>query len=378
MAEMKFNCPQCSQLISCDELWAGQQIQCPICQAPMMVPAQGATAATPAPASPKSLVPEVPKGSAPRLSIGQARHAPASPPPQASASSTLAKSAAQFAAKPKKKSGLVQGLIWGAVLIAIGVGGYYGFMWVKDYQDKKNAQDRAAAADSGGGEFGHAKHLNDVLDATDPANMGRISAPRRSTGGGGNVSPQASAAIASANAAAAGSGANAANTAVVPPNYTLDTNILKITDGKVNGTVSGTNFVADGSRIDPISGQLVLRFYQGNVTAPDRALYIYLKPKLGEPLAGHEWLVGPDVKGGPSIIKMWKALPTAPQMANKSFATGYAMDLKLEKIASGKLYGKIFLALPDTEQSVISGAFQADTKLPDSPAAGATPAGAKK
>jgi hypothetical protein len=346
----------------------------------MMVPAQGSTAAAPASPTSKSLVPEVPKDAAPRLSIGQARHAPASPPPQASASSTLAKSAAQFAAKPKKKSGLVQGLIWGAVLIAVGVGGYFGFTWVKDYQDKKNAQDRAAAADSGGGEFGHAKHLNDVLDMTDPANMGRVSAPRRSTGGNGNVSPQASAAMASANATAAGGGANAANTAVVPPVYTLDTNHLKITDGKVNGTVSGTNFVADGSRIDPnpASGQLVLRFYQGNVSAPDRSVFIYLKPKIGEPLAGHEWLIGPDVKGGPSIIKMWKALPTAPQMANKSFATGYAMDLKLEKIAGGKLYGKIFLALPDTEQSVISGAFQADTKLPDSPAAGATPTGAKK
>jgi hypothetical protein len=342
----------------------------------MMVPAQGATAATPAAAAPKSLVPEVPKET--RLSIGQARHAPSSPPPQASASSTLAKSAAQFAAKPKKKSALVQGLVWGAVLIGLGVGGYFGFTWVKGYQDKKNAEDRTAAANSDGGEFGHAKHLNDVLDATDPANMGRISAPRRSTGGGGNVSPQASAAMASANAAAAGGGANAANAAVVPPVYTLDTNALKITDGKVNGTISGTNFVADGSRIDPLSGQLVLRFYQGSVSAPDRSVLIYIRPKLGEPLAGREWLIGPDVKGGPSIIKMWKAVPTAPQLANKSFATGYAMDLKLEKIASGKLHGKIFLALPDTERSVISGAFQADTKLPDSPAAGATPAGAKK
>jgi hypothetical protein len=146
----------------------------------------------------------------------------------------------------------------------------------------------------------------------------------------------------------------------------------------VNGMISGTNFVADGARIDPISGSLVLRFYQGVVATPERAVFVYLKPKIGETLAGHEWLVGADMKTGPQIVKMWKALPTAAQMANKTFSTGYAMDLKLEKIAAGKLYGKIFLALPDTEQSVISGTFQADTKLPDTPAAGASTTGAKR
>jgi hypothetical protein len=52
----------------------------------------------------------------------------------------------------------------------------------------------------------------------------------------------------------------------------------------------------------------------------------------------------------------------------------------LNQIAGGRLSGKIYLALPDTEQTVIAGSFQAETKLPDSAptatsATGAVPAG---
>src|SRR6267142_5548615 len=76
MAEMKFNCPSCTQLIACDELWAGQEIQCPICSKSLTVPSQQAGANNP-------LVPKPPSGPAPRLSIGQARHQSATAPPQA-------------------------------------------------------------------------------------------------------------------------------------------------------------------------------------------------------------------------------------------------------------------------------------------------------
>src|ERR1051325_9004828 len=128
MAEMKFNCPKCSQLISCDELWCGQQIQCPTCQTTIAVPAQGSTQA--AEAGPKSLVPQVPKEK--KLSIGQARHAPSSAPPQASANSTLARSAAQFVQPPKKGGGVVKAIIFVVVFAVCAVGGYFGFQKVKE------------------------------------------------------------------------------------------------------------------------------------------------------------------------------------------------------------------------------------------------------
>src|SRR5262249_39762729 len=80
MAEMKFDCPRCQQQIACDELWGGHELQCPTCHAQIMVPQPGS--ATPAEAAPRpgsppnSLVPQVPTSSAPKLSIGQARHQP--------------------------------------------------------------------------------------------------------------------------------------------------------------------------------------------------------------------------------------------------------------------------------------------------------------
>jgi hypothetical protein len=38
MAEFKFSCPQCGQHIQCDTGYAGMQIDCPICQKPIVVP----------------------------------------------------------------------------------------------------------------------------------------------------------------------------------------------------------------------------------------------------------------------------------------------------------------------------------------------------
>jgi hypothetical protein len=52
----------------------------------------------------------------------------------------------------------------------------------------------------------------------------------------------------------------------------------------------------------------------------------------------------------------------------KSFATGYAMKLELGPIREGELEGKVFLALPDPEQTVAAGIFTAETTLPDTPA----------
>jgi hypothetical protein len=62
--------------------------------------------------------------------------------------------------------------------------------------------------------------------------------------------------------------------------------------------------------------------------------------------------------GVPQVAKRWKTDPRyAPQV--KSFQSGYAMKLELGQLADGAVPGKIFLALPDTEQSVMGGVFKA-------------------
>ena len=45
-------------------------------------------------------------------------------------------------------------------------------------------------------------------------------------------------------------------------------------------------------------------------------------------------------------------------MQQKFFITGYAMKLELGQPADGTIPGKIFLALPDPEQSVVAGIFK--------------------
>jgi hypothetical protein len=112
--------------------------------------------------------------------------------------------------------------------------------------------------------------------------------------------------------------------------------------------------------------------YQGKLASPDRDLLVYLHLKPGEKLAGHTWEITPDTKGGPQVWKRWKPDPRYA-LKPQTYNTGYAMKLELGAVAGGEIPGKIFVALPDTEKSVVAGVFTAETPLPDTPAtAGAT------
>ena len=164
MAEMRFTCPQCKQDIACDELWGGHQIQCPTCQAEISVPQQTAAPAPPAATTGNSLVPRPPAGG-PKLSAGRTQ--------VARSEGALAAPVRQLVAPPpKKKSVLVKILTTTVILAALGVGGYYGWGWLRDYQDKANAKRREAEKNADGGEVGHIAKLNEVLDATEPGGKG--------------------------------------------------------------------------------------------------------------------------------------------------------------------------------------------------------------
>src|SRR2546430_13515901 len=121
MAELKFNCSKCGQLIACDELWIGHQINCPTCQTELSVPGQQE-----APKSQTPLVPQVPGGT--KLSIGQARHQSSTPPPQAGTGATGATSFRARAGAPKKKKGssaAIKYAIAGISVVAIAAVGYF-------------------------------------------------------------------------------------------------------------------------------------------------------------------------------------------------------------------------------------------------------------
>src|SRR6266700_1900445 len=134
MAEFKFPCPRCGQKIQCDELWSGHQLQCPSCQADLVVP-QDAAADAPPPMAPPQPPP------VPRLAIGRANPQPSAPPAQPPPRSAPPRRPLA-PAKAAKTGATTKLLKIGAVIIVLGVGGYFGFDLVSSWQDKSNAKRR--------------------------------------------------------------------------------------------------------------------------------------------------------------------------------------------------------------------------------------------
>lgn len=373
MAEIKFSCPSCNQSIKCDELWGGHQIQCPSCQNNLTVP-QVQSAPPPAPAPVVRTVPTKVRGSAaqvapppasaqPKLSLGRPHHAPASTPDAA----TRPVYRNYVAANAKKSGGPMKWVAIALVLVAVGVGGYFGFVWLGEYQEKANEKRRAIEKDSDGGQVGHIANLYDVLDATEnggiePVGRRGSTAPRQGRSGSAedafmddddpdNTRPRTA----------------ANDLPVIPAVWTLNLNAAKIPEGRANGKISGTNFVVQTARLDYAGTTPVLSLRQGTGLSPDREILVYLRLKAGEQLGGHTWTVTKDMTGTgvPQVAKRWKTNPKyAP--TRKNFSTGYVMKLELGQINDGEVTGKIFVALPDPEQTVVAGIFTAGTMLPDS------------
>jgi hypothetical protein len=155
---------------------------------------------------------------------------------------------------------------------------------------------------------------------------------------------------------------------LLPAVWTLEVDKAKIPEGKANGSISGTNFIVEGAVCTP----LVLTLYEGAAASPDRQILVYINLKAGESPTGRVWTVSQDKRGNdvPKVRKLWKTNPKYAAQS-KSFAYGYAMKLELGQVTSNTIPGKIFLALPDPEQSVVAGQFNAVAALASATAAGA-------
>ncbi len=345
MADLTITCPHCNQGITCDELWVGHELQCPICQGTFTVPAPQASSGG------STLVPKPPTGGKSRLSVGQAQ-VPAQTGNRNIPIRTLTE------APPKKKSPLVSVLVGVLVIAALGVGGYFGFGYVKKLQDKSKAKSEAEARNSDGGQVGHIADLNSVLNATEPGGAG-LASLGSTAGRAGRRAQQL---------AAGETGAPGPGTAgpVTPPTYTLDIAKATVPESKVNGVISGSNFVAETVRIDTVGTMKVLQLFQGETTSPDREMLVYLNLKSGDKLGGQSLVVSNTMRAGvvSQVAKRWKVNPYSPP-AIKAFSTGYAMKLELGQATNDTVIGKIYLALPDPEQSVAAGTFTATVHQPD-------------
>lgn len=355
MADIKFACPHCAQHITCDELWGGHQLECPSCKNPLTVPAAPAPAEAAPSNAPRSLVPRPPAAVEPRLNINAAHANPAAATGGGQKAIPIRNLAPP---KPKKKSALVT---YGTALIVVallGAGIYFGMGYVTKMQNKVTTASNEAAKNADGGQVGHIANLYSTLDATDPSKAPvdrRSTGPRQRRSGVGQEIPVAGSADASAGST------NTDNEPLVPAIWTLDLTQAKIPSGRANGSISGTNFVPQVARVDPVGNAQVLRLLQGQPVSPDREVLVYLHLKPGEKLGGQTLNISQGMAGVgvPQVMKRWKTNPRfAPQY--KSFTSGYAMRLELGQVADGVVPGKIFLALPDPDQSVVAGNFRAN------------------
>jgi hypothetical protein len=163
---------------------------------------------------------------------------------------------------------------------------------------------------------------------------------------------------------------------MTPPTYTLEVAQAKISEGKANGSIAGTNFVPDLARLDKVGAYYVLDLRQGAGATPDRGLRVYLQLPATDSPTGKTYTVSQEMKGPPvpRVVRVWK---TNPKFAaqEKSFASGFALKLEFGDLTeSNTISGKIYAALPDNEQSVVGGVFNAVTTLGGIP--GATPVAA--
>jgi hypothetical protein len=373
MSTQKFACPNCSQHIEAGQEYAGLQINCPNCQCALVVPASPLVVKLPSVSAAPS--PPTPPVAVRRLTVRPVHAAAAmpqsAPPPPLTRRPSVALH--DLGAEPSASKGK-RILIGAAVVLALGAG-LFGAISLGGRVQKKFNESRAKDDDPGviGGQVGHIAELYNVLDATDPNKMGRMSRANDGSDRGAGARARR------ARTASSGSGNDSApapeSLPVLPATWTLDADAARIPNGRVSGLLSGSNFVASSVFLLSGTATPVLALRQGEGADVDRELLIYLRLKRGEKIEGGAWTFSKEQTGAvPQVLKRWKP---APRMAlqQKSFANGYAMKLEFGKLTDDGLPGKIYVALPDAEQTVVAGVFNAEIRVA-SAAQGAAKTGA--
>jgi hypothetical protein len=342
MSERKFHCPQCNQKISYDASMSGVQIQCPACQKEISIPRSVVAVQVPTRAAEPSSAsgpPESAGGGAPaapkppaekRLSV--ARHeAPAEQAEKPAAETASSRLPTPVPMRAVSNSDTNDGakrkrlLTVAALVMALGLGAYFGLPAMLsggeedgDTPNKTAAQRTDASA--------AAKNDNDPASQTEVRDSATNSAR------------------------------------VAAPVWTMEIKSVSIPEGQAQGTIGGTAFKAEAVRLDPVAQMHLLTLRQGGKMYADREILVYLRLKAGETIDGKSWEIDSSVRPGiPQVVKRWLPDPNRPPQS-KAFPSGYAMKLEFGETKDGTLPGKIFVALPDPEKTVVAGTFEA--KLP--------------
>jgi hypothetical protein len=109
-----------------------------------------------------------------------------------------------------------------------------------------------------------------------------------------------------------------------------------------------------------------LTFRQGKGSPPELSLTINFPAKRGEDLAGKKAFVAADqAPPVPKVVMRWKK-PDG-KTGSKTFNSGYVLKLELASLQDGKIPGRVFIALPDANNSFLAGSFTAEVRAPVAP-----------
>ncbi len=171
MADMKFSCDRCGQHISCDEQWSGHQIQCPACQASLVVPRLQPSPLVAAPA-PKPPATQPPMPNRPKLSAGATqvtRPAPPGPTPPR-----------QRVPRPPKTENPI--LKFAVIVLLLAVIGWAALNYLPSLltrtQDVGASKPAAPANAPAGGARGPLGEVDAAMDVSDTLDGGSSSRPR--------------------------------------------------------------------------------------------------------------------------------------------------------------------------------------------------------
>ena len=153
----------------------------------------------------------------------------------------------------------------------------------------------------------------------------------------------------------------------IPTNvsWTLTVANAPIPNGNVVGRVHGIGFLCEHASFK--AGRLSLR--QGSPSSPDLGITIALGLLQAQQLVGKSVVVTPtNPVPAPRVVLRWK--DDQQQPVTEHIRSGYAMKVIFGSASSGRIQGRIYIALPDDARTIAAGNFDAEISGPNQPLAG--------
>ncbi|MBP3959826.1 hypothetical protein J8F10_31650 [Gemmata sp. G18] len=126
----------------------------------------------------------------------------------------------------------------------------------------------------------------------------------------------------------------------------------------VRGSIAGVDVTPE---VSVTSDELVFRLTKPGAPVPERSVSIKFAPPAGQQALGRNWKVKGGDEPGPNVPEVWLEVQGQPIHLHPS---GYAMTLELGARKDGKVNGKVYISLPDKDQTVLAGTFAADYVRP--------------